>query len=204
MPDFKQYFDEELRYLMEGGKEFAKQFPDIAGHLNLAASEDRDPYVERLFEGFAFLAGRIREKLDDDFPEITENILVTVAPDFLRPIPSLAMVQFQARPGMLQQSYTLPKGTFVLSNPVGENLTTCRFQTTREVAVHPLQLADVKQVNDLSRGDGLKFSFHLEEGTGINHADIESIPIYLHADRSLSWILHFLLTEKVREIPGNR
>lgn len=28
-----------------------------------------DPYVERLFEGFAFSMGRLREKIDDDLPD---------------------------------------------------------------------------------------------------------------------------------------
>jgi type VI secretion system protein ImpG len=184
MPDFKQYFDEELRYLMEAGKEFAKEFPDKAGYLNLAATDDRDPYVERLLEGFAFLTGRIREKMDDDFPEITENILETVAPDFLRPVPSLSLVQFQPRPGMLQQNYTLPRGTFVLSNPVGENLTTCRFQTTQEVVVHPINLSSVEQVSHPARGDGLKFSFHLEEGTDLNSFPFSSTAIVASAGYS--------------------
>lgn len=41
--------------------------------LNLDKPGARDPYVERLFEGFAFLMGRLREKLDDDLPELTEG-----------------------------------------------------------------------------------------------------------------------------------
>ena len=32
--------------------------------LNLDKPGARDPYVERLFEGFAFLMGRLREKLE--------------------------------------------------------------------------------------------------------------------------------------------
>jgi hypothetical protein len=32
--------------------------------------------VERLFEGFAFLMGRLREKLDDDLPELTEGLVL--------------------------------------------------------------------------------------------------------------------------------
>ena len=61
----EKYYEDELRYLYESGREFAKAHPDRAQFLDIDAVGDRDPYVERLFEGFAFLARRIREKLDD-------------------------------------------------------------------------------------------------------------------------------------------
>ena len=32
-----------------------------------------DPHVERLLQGFAFIAARIHRKLDDDFPELTQG-----------------------------------------------------------------------------------------------------------------------------------
>ena len=52
MADFEKYYEEELRFLQEGGQEFAEAFPERARHLNITTIEDRDPYVERLFEGF--------------------------------------------------------------------------------------------------------------------------------------------------------
>ncbi len=60
-----RYYDAEMRYLREAGKEFAKTHPDRARMLNLDRVGDRDPYVERLYEGFAFLTGRLQQKLDD-------------------------------------------------------------------------------------------------------------------------------------------
>jgi len=72
MDDLTQrYYEAEMRYLREAGKEFAQAYPDRAAMLNLDKPGARDPYVERLFEGFAFLMGRLREKLDDDLPELT-------------------------------------------------------------------------------------------------------------------------------------
>jgi type VI protein secretion system component VasA len=64
MPDIKHYFDEEMRYLQKAGQDFAQEHPDAARRLSLGEAEDRDPYVERLLEGFAFLTGRIRQTLD--------------------------------------------------------------------------------------------------------------------------------------------
>lgn len=76
MDDLTQrYYEAEMRYLREAGKEFAQAYPDRAAMLNLDKPGARDPYVERLFEGFAFLMGRLREKLDDDLPELTEGLV---------------------------------------------------------------------------------------------------------------------------------
>ena len=50
MDDLTQrYFEAEMRYLREAGKEFAQAYPDRAAMLNLDKPGARDPYVERLF-----------------------------------------------------------------------------------------------------------------------------------------------------------
>ena len=59
-----RYYDAEMRYLLEAGEEFARAHPEQAAMLNLDKAGVRDPYVERLFEGFAFLMGHFCEKLD--------------------------------------------------------------------------------------------------------------------------------------------
>ena len=97
----QRYYEDELRYLYQAGKEFARTHPGIARYLHIdsESKEDRDPYVERLFEGFAFLTGRIRERLDDELPELTESLCSMLWPHLLRPVPSLAVVEFRPRPG---------------------------------------------------------------------------------------------------------
>ena len=50
------------------GAEFAREFPKIAGRLGMENLEVADPYVERLLEGFAFLAARVQLKVDAEFP----------------------------------------------------------------------------------------------------------------------------------------
>ena len=67
-----RYYEAEMRYLREAGKEFAQAFPDRARELDLDRVGERDPHIERLFEGFAFLMGRLRHKIDgpDETPMI--------------------------------------------------------------------------------------------------------------------------------------
>ena len=99
------YYDEEMWYLNEAGKEFERAHPERARFLNITQLDDRDPYVERLFEGFAFLAGRIREKLDDELPELTESLIGLLWPHYLRPIPSLFILEFEVIPDRIQNPH---------------------------------------------------------------------------------------------------
>ena len=70
-PRLLQLYNQELAYFREMGGEFARQFPKIAGRLGMEGIEVADPYVERLMEGVAFLAARVKLKLDaiTDLPD---------------------------------------------------------------------------------------------------------------------------------------
>ncbi|MBF0430272.1 MAG: type VI secretion system baseplate subunit TssF [Fibrobacteria bacterium] len=200
MDKTKKYYDEEMRYLEKEGARFAEAFPESAARLHLNSPGDRDPDVERLLEGFAFLTGRIREQLDDDFSDVAANMLEHTAPEFLRQVPSLAMLQFQPRPGMLHKSYTIPRHTVVLSNPTGKELRTCRFQTTREVTVHPLSLVHAGKTHHSEKGTGIVLTFLCEAESGNALFETDLLPLFIHAERSISWRLHYLLNRMVKEV----
>ena len=54
-----ELYNLELRHLRETAAEFGRDFPKVAGRLALDLDAKEicpDPYVERLLEGFAFLA----------------------------------------------------------------------------------------------------------------------------------------------------
>ena len=80
-----------------------------------------DPHVERLLEGVAFLAARVHLKIDDEFPEITEALLSILYPHYIRPIPSMSIIEFHMDPesGKIANSVSVPRGSTVFSKPVG-------------------------------------------------------------------------------------
>ena len=85
--DLLLYYERELNYLRQLGAEFAEKYPKIASRLVLETDkESADPHVERLLEGFAFLAARVHLKIDDEFPEITEALLSILYPHYIRPL----------------------------------------------------------------------------------------------------------------------
>ena len=77
--------------------------------------------MERLLEGFAFLAARVHLKIDDDFPEVSEALLNVVYPHYVRPVPSMSLVGFELDPeqGKKTTGTHVPKGSVLYSRPVG-------------------------------------------------------------------------------------
>ena len=98
-PRLLDYYRQELLHIREGAAEFAKEHPKIAARLALdvttAQGECVDPYVERLLEGFAFLAARVQIRLDSEYPRFTQHLLEMVYPGFLSPTPSMLIVQLE-------------------------------------------------------------------------------------------------------------
>jgi type VI secretion system protein ImpG len=131
------YYNRELAYLRKLGAEFAEAHPKIAGRLRLSSDAIEDPHVSRLIEAVAFLNARVRYKLEDEFPELTDALLNVLYPHYLAPVPSMAVVQFRGQPD-LTSGYTVPAGAELESEPVaGEE---CRFRTCYPATLWPIAL----------------------------------------------------------------
>ncbi len=193
----EKLYEEELRYLYDSGREFAKAHPDRAQFLNIDTVGDRDPYVERLFEGFAFLAARVREKLEDSFPQLTEGIINLLWPQLLHELPSTAIVQFTPRMGLLQETNVLPRGSELLSNAVGPESKVCRFITSQDVEVNPLSLAGVDRQSDTRGNEILSFHFKMDPGAAWSSCSVKKIRVHLHAELPTALMLHENLTTSV-------
>lgn len=196
----RRYFDEEMRYLHEAGKVFAEIHPEQARMLNIDSVTDRDPYVERLFEGFAFLTGRIRERLDDEMPEYTESLCRQLYPQYLYPIPALSLVAFKPRPGSVQDTTIMPRGTEVVSDPVGEQRTECIFRTTQPVRLQPLRLSEVAMNWQSDGTSSAVLSFSVEGNTKLGDLQLDPLRIYFHTDPSRASIMHLFFTRHVRKM----
>ncbi len=145
-PRLLRYYNEELRHLREMGAEFAKAFPKIAARLGMEGLEVTDPYVERLMEGFAFLAGRIQLKLDAEFPRFTQRLLEIVYPQFLAPTPAMLIAQVNPDLGdpSLATGLTLARGSVMHGQPGKSGATACEFRTAHELRLWPLELTQVE------------------------------------------------------------
>lgn len=151
-PRFLDLYNRELRYLREMGGEFAQQFPKIAARLGLDAFECADPYVERLLEGFAFLAARVQVKLEAEFPRFTHHLLESLYPHYLAPTPSMAVVQFQPDPteGSLAEGFRIPRETVLRSLLRKGETTPCTYRTAHDLILWPLEVERAEYVGSAS------------------------------------------------------
>jgi len=145
-PRLLEYYNRELQHLRELGGEFAREFPKIAGRLGLEGFECADPYVERLLEGFGFLAARVQLKMDAEFPRFTQHLLEIIYPHYLAPTPSMAVVQFQPDPteGALEKGFVVPRGGELRSILGKGEQTPCEYRTAHEVTLWPLELVEAQ------------------------------------------------------------
>jgi type VI secretion system protein ImpG len=199
-PRLLQYYNRELQHLREMGAEFAREFPKIAGRLGLEAFECADPYVERLLEGFAFLAARVQLKIDGEFPRFTQHMLDLVYPHYLAPVPSMSVVQFQPNPneGSLAEGFKIPRGA-VLRSQIGRGeQTACEYRTCQDVVLWPIDLTGVEYTAYL--GDlgnirlptkkvaraALRLRFRVGAGLTFDKLPLDRLPLFVRSGDELA------------------
>lgn len=140
----KEYYEEELRFLRRMGADFARQHEEIADALRLEPNRCDDPHVERLLEGFAFLAARVHRRIDDDLTEISQGLLNVVYPHYLRPLPSMSVVQLQLDPsqGAANAGFTVEAGRTLVAPPTRG--VRCRFRTCYDTTLWPVEVVEAR------------------------------------------------------------
>jgi type VI secretion system protein ImpG len=203
------YYERELTFLRRMGAEFAQRYPKVAGRLMLEPNKCEDPHVERMLEGFAFLAARVHLKIDDDFPEISEALLNIVYPHYVRPIPSMSIAEFKLDPeqGKLSTGYNLPRGSKLFSRPVDG--VPCRFQTCYDTTLWPLNVAAVQwttpdRLRPAARlGDAvsvLRLELRCAPDVTFASLGLESLRFYIDGAGNLTAALYELLNTSGRDI----
>ncbi len=114
-PALRDLYEAELGHLRSHAREFAArdEFRALAERLGLSGGAAmRDPFVEWLLQGYAFLAARVRRKLDAEQGRFAEAVLSVVHPHLAAPTPSMLVAAFAMRPdpALLAAGALLPRG----------------------------------------------------------------------------------------------
>ena len=194
-----RYYEDELSYLRELGEQFARANPKLASFLG---RESDDPDVERMLEAFAFLTGRLRQRLDDELPELATNLLQLVNPQLLKPIPPMTMISFRAKAGAGTERLEVPRNTTIASQSIKGS--ECLFTTRYPVSVVPLEVEDVALEN---RTTSARLSATLRLTDAIPAEELARVPLRLHfaSEREpivgrtlLLWMLRYLREVRVQ------
>jgi type VI secretion system protein ImpG len=196
---FLRYFDAEMRYLRESGREFARDQPDAARRLGMVYGQENDQ-VRAVNEAFAFLMARLRMKLDDAMPEVTAGLLDNLYEHMARAIPSLSIIECMPVNRRSQATVQIPAGAVVRSAPIGPDGVQCLFRTTQAVELLPLSVEDAELV---VRADGrtvIRVTFGLWFGEQREHVDLSRIRLYLNGERPAAAALYAALTRQIAAI----
>ncbi|MDX1817620.1 MAG: type VI secretion system baseplate subunit TssF [Marinobacter sp.] len=190
-----RFYRDELSFLRLQGREFADAHPQLTRFLS---EQSTDPDVERLLEGFAFLTGKLREKVEDEFPELTHSLLNILWPNYLRPVPSCTIMKFDPLLHAISERQRVERHTEIKSRPVGDAVrqTQCRFRTCRTVDVFPISVAEVyaehsREVSSVT----VDLALHTDQS--LNALGLDVLRFFLGGDDHTSetlylWLNHYL------------
>jgi len=190
----------ELHHVRHMAAEFARAYPKMARRLTLPSdlNECEDPWVERLLEGFAYLAARVHLKLDAVFPRFTHSLLETVYPHYMAPTPSMAMVQFEPDPDddSLAEGFEIPRDSILRGKGAQ---TKCEYRTKHDVTLWPVQVVEAEyHTRDLASlgvpprcgaKAGIRVRLRSTAGLRFSQLRLDQLALHLHgADETPMWI----------------
>lgn len=216
-PRLLKYYNRELQQVREIGAEFAAEFPKIAARLGLDTFECSDPYVERLFEGFAFMAARVQLKIDSEFPNFTQHLLEIVYPHYLSSTPSMAVVEF--KPDLNEQGlvegFTIPKDSSLRSQIAKGEQTACEYRTAHDLQLWPLEITQLEYLPTLasisSRGitvpksmanpkAAIRIGLRCTAGNRFSQLALDKLPLFLRGTSGIPYRLYEQLVANAKGI----
>jgi type VI secretion system protein ImpG len=149
----------------------------------------------------------VRLKLDAEQPRLIAQLLESIYPNFLAPVPSMLVARLAvdtADPN-LAHGYRVPRGTAVHSTlPRGQD-TLCEFSTAHEVTLWPVEITAVQYFSsapDLNlnrlpparatRG-GLRIKLRAGGGLSFSQLRLDRLAFYLSAPDDVAFRLHELV-----------
>ncbi|ECG5958389.1 type VI secretion system baseplate subunit TssF [Salmonella enterica subsp. enterica serovar Baguida] len=205
----ERYYREELDYLRQLGKLLARDKPYLSRFL---AEKEGDPDVERLMEASAFLAGGVRQKLEDAFPEFTHGIIRMLWPNYLRPVPSMSVIKYQPE-GNIKAPVQVLRDELVSSGVIrvassgrkvlGDDDRTppppCHFTLARDIWLQSLQIRDVRNASSLEEGI-VDIVFFAENGVSSRALDLNKINFWLgNEDDYTRYQLYLWFSERLMD-----
>lgn len=190
------YFEQQRQQLLEGLDAFCRQHPHQAQLLGISRQTITDPQLRALLDGVAYLTGLTAQQLDLTAPQLTETLVRTVFPDYLRPVPALLPVVFT--PQAAAQVQTLAADTpFTTLNAAGD---TIHWRTQQPLTLTPLAITGHRfipqaviypeQGESRTAACSLQLTFSVTvPGLPVSELNLTSLALYFTGDGDLPWLI---------------
>jgi type VI secretion system protein ImpG len=192
MASMRQYYEAQLKFLREQGKRFAAQYPQLAPFL---AAGDLDPDVERLLEGFAFISAQLWHKIDDAYPELSEQLLQFLAPYYLKPLPACSVLEFLPRSLLLGRDQWIARGTRIRMMKAQKPYF---FSTCYDTQLLPMTIKNITARHELHHMV-VKLDCSML-GTAHLSALPATLRLYLAADLNSAYEWYYLLLQQLQRV----
>lgn len=185
------HYAEHSAFLQQASRLLARTDPQIAHGL---AKTSRDPDVDRLLEGIAFISSKIDEKRVVGVDEICQLMMATLFPHYLCPVPATTIVSFDSQ--MEREPQRIPRGTELLSTPVAG--TRCRFRTSQDVDVHGIVL---DQVSWQRQGAGSVLALRFSAPAWVrSEPQVDRVRLHLHGEPLVTRTVYHALMARLDEV----
>ncbi|ECY6150794.1 type VI secretion system baseplate subunit TssF [Salmonella enterica] len=189
----ERYYRQELDHLRQLSKLLATEKPHLARFL---AEKEADPDIERLLEGVAFLTGNLRQKIEDEFPELTHGLIRMLWPNYLRPVPAMTLIEYApdmdktSVPVLIprNEQFTTGSGTIQVQQPLSATPTNeqdaappCTFTLCRDIWLLPVQLEQIENRSTPRHGI-IDITFAVAPGTDFATLDLNRLRFWLGND----------------------
>lgn len=195
--ELKDFYQDEISYLKLLARDFADKHPELESFFS-ASSDDAD--VERVLEANAWLMARLRQKIDDAFPEITHTLLDEVWSTPINPIPATTIVKFE--PQQNGETFSIPSGIYLQSRKDLDNDQKYLFQTKRAIRILPLHIIDRKILHS-NEGSQITLTFEWSGNPAKIDWNIDPLPLFLGKNKQtagllLLWFAYYLKDIQIR------
>jgi type VI secretion system protein ImpG len=183
-----QAYNEELASFRKEFENFSQQNPRVANNLRLNHSNQSDPFICHLIESFSYISAKIKQEVNDGHKEFTQTILQHLYPQFIKPLPSISMMELKSNLNS-DQAIKLPKNTKISINQDNEKTP---FRTTHNITALPLAIESIKLVRGheakkhkatkTTPSGCLEIKMTINENVNLNDFTITEIPLHLNID----------------------
>ncbi|GAK88084.1 protein ImpG/VasA [Vibrio ponticus] len=134
------YFERELVSIRSALAEYSSDFPQHAATMRLNQNDQEDPNISRLIEAAALLNAKTEKRLDEQFPEILQDLINIVYPGYLQIIPSYTPFSLDLDVDAATSPILLEKGTELsVTHDDIESI----FTLVDDAKIEPYHIADI-------------------------------------------------------------